>query len=99
MQNSFYKKNRELGQGLTEYAIILSVIAVASIAATAFFGAAIKSKIASIAGAIAGQDIANINESEKNAKSAAEKAQKNSSSVSGNTSIKQNEDVFDNENL
>lgn len=93
------KNKNEIGQGLTEYAVILSLIAVASIAATAFFGGAIKSKIASLAGAIAGQDISKINESEKKANIAAEKAQKNASKVSGNTSIKQNEDIFDSENL
>jgi pilus assembly protein Flp/PilA len=94
------KENQnEKGQGLTEYAVILSLIAVASIAATAFFGGAIKSKIASLAGAIAGQDVSKISDSEKKANSAAEKAQKNASKVSGNTSIKQNEDIFDNENL
>lgn len=70
------KKSHESGQGLTEYAIILSLIAVASIAATAFFGGAMKSKIASLAGAIAGQDSAKIIESEKKATSAADKAQK-----------------------
>ncbi|WP_211363196.1 Flp family type IVb pilin [Fluviispira multicolorata] len=89
----------EKGQGLTEYAIILSLIAVASIAATAFFGGAIKAKIASLAGAIAGQSIDKINASEKNATMAAEKAQKNASEVTGNTSIKKDEDIFDKENL
>ncbi|WP_186645149.1 Flp family type IVb pilin [Fluviispira vulneris] len=89
----------EKGQGLTEYAIILSLIAVASIAATAFFGGAIKAKIAALAGAISGQDIAKINESEKKSKSAADKAQKNASTVTGNTSIKKDEDIFDKETL
>jgi len=93
------KRKSELGQGLTEYAIILSLIAVASIAATAFFGGAMKSKIASLAGAIAGQDTSKISDSEKKANSAADKAQKNASKVTGNTSIKENEDIFNSENL
>ncbi|BBH53489.1 Flp family type IVb pilin [Fluviispira sanaruensis] len=97
MSHIFFKE--EKGQGLTEYAIILSLIAVASIAATAFFGGAIKAKIAALAGAISGQDSKIVNEAEKKANSAAEKAQKNASTVTGNTSIKKDEDIFDKEAL
>ncbi|APJ04076.1 hypothetical protein [Silvanigrella aquatica] len=91
--------SRELGQGLTEYAVILCLIAIASIAATALFGGAIKAKISSLAGAIAGQDSNLVIESEKKATSAAKKALKNASSVTGNTSIKKDEDIFDTETL
>jgi Flp pilus assembly pilin Flp len=97
--NKKNNKNNELGQGLTEYAIILSLIAIAAIASTAFFGAAIKSKIASLAGAIAGQEVSKIMDSEKKAVSAAQKAQKNASKVSGNMSIENNIDIFEEENL
>lgn len=52
----FYRFNlkNESGQGLTEYAVVLSLVAVAAIATTALFGGAIKSKISSIAGAVSG---------------------------------------------
>lgn len=92
-------KHSESGQSLTEYAIILSLVAVATIAATAFFGGAIKGKIASLAGVIAGQDTSKVSDSEKKAKNAAEKAQKNAAKVSGNTSINQDDDIFDSESL
>ncbi|WP_158999579.1 hypothetical protein [Pigmentibacter ruber] len=93
------KNNLESGQSLTEYAIILSLVAVAAVAATAFFGGAIKGKIASLAGVIAGQDVSKVSDSEKKAKNSAEKAQKNAGKVSGNTSINQDEDIFDSESL
>ncbi len=83
MKNS---KNQK-GQSLTEYAVILSLVAVASIAAMALFGGAIKAKIASLAGAIAGQKISEIEKSEGLAKKAAKDANKNASDIKGNTSI------------
>lgn len=65
-------KSNQKGQGLTEYAVILSVVAVAAIAATAFFGSAIKAQIASIGASITG-DIAQ----KKTAQEAASAAVKN----------------------
>ncbi|WGL60196.1 hypothetical protein QEJ31_01080 [Pigmentibacter sp. JX0631] len=93
------KWKSELGQSLTEYAIILSLVAVAAVAATAFFGGAIKGKIASLAGVIAGQDVSKVSDAEKKAKNSAEKAQKNAGKVNGNTSITQDDDIFDSESL
>ncbi len=94
-----FRSNIQKGQGLTEYAILLSLVAVASIAATAFFGGAIKGKIAALSGAIAGQNINKIEAAEQKAQLAAEKAQENASQISGNTTIKVNEDIFDIEKL
>lgn len=87
------------GQGLTEYAIILSLVAVAAIVTTALFGGAIKAKIASLTGAISGQSTSQISNSENQAKSAAKKAQQNAKSVS-NMSINSSSggnsaDIFD----
>ncbi len=79
------------GQGLTEYAVILSLVAVASISSMAFFGAAIKGKVASLSGAIAGQDSAEIKKSEQKAKNAATEAYKSASKTKGNTSISESE--------
>jgi Flp pilus assembly pilin Flp len=59
--------NNEKGQGLTEYAVLLSVVAVASIAVTALFGAALKSKIASLGAAIAGRSSSEVSSFEKQA--------------------------------
>ena len=60
------------GQGLTEYAVILSLVAVASIAGMALFGGAVKGKIASLSGAIAGQKESEVTNSDTKAKNAAE---------------------------
>ena len=54
-RNAGHKKSNQKGQGLTEYAVLLSLVAVAAIATTALFGSAIKAKIASIGGAISGE--------------------------------------------
>ncbi len=44
----------ESGQGMTEYIIIVALIAVAAIATMSFFGGTIKTKFSNIAGRIAG---------------------------------------------
>ncbi len=68
------------GQGLTEYAVVLSLVAVAAIAATAFFGGAVKARIAALAAAVAGdtqQNVTNANNAALNAsRNAAQTAQK-----------------------
>ena len=46
-------KNQK-GQGLTEYAIVLSLVALISIAAMTLFGGAIREKVGSLIGAITG---------------------------------------------
>jgi Flp pilus assembly pilin Flp len=99
MKKSYKKVLCAKGQGLTEYAIILSLVAVAAIVTTALFGGAIKSKIASLTGAISGQSTSQISSSENQAKSAAKKAQQNAKSVTNmsiNTSSGSNSaDIFD----
>lgn len=71
------------GQGLTEYAILLSVVAVASIAVTSLFGATLKSKIASLGAAISGKTSAEVSGFEKQSQSQAEQAKKASEKVDG----------------
>jgi Flp pilus assembly pilin Flp len=76
-------RSRESGQSLTEYAILLSVVAVASIAVTALFGAALKSKIASLGAAIAGKTASEVSVFEKQAQSKADDAREAASEVDG----------------
>jgi Flp pilus assembly pilin Flp len=47
---------RQRGQGMTEYIIIVALIAVAAIGAFTFFGQTIRSQTAGIAKEVAGQD-------------------------------------------
>lgn len=46
---------RQLGQGMTEYIIIVALIAVAAIAAFQFFGQTIRSQTSGIANEVSGQ--------------------------------------------
>jgi len=75
--------DKQAGQSLTEYAILLSVVAVASIAVTALFGAALKSKIASLGAAIAGNSSQEVSEIERQAKDKASAAGKVANEVNG----------------
>jgi len=86
------------GQGLTEYAVVLSLVAIASIASMAFFGGAIKGKVAALSGAIAGQSIADVTAADQKAQKSAKEAAKRASDIKGNTSIT-NKDLFDQQNL
>ena len=92
------KLNDQRGQGLTEYAVILSLVAVASIAGMALFGGAVKGKIASLSGAIAGQKESEITAADNKSKNAAKEAEKRASNVKGNTSIDK-DDIFDTQAL
>lgn len=47
-------KQKQLGQGMTEYIIIVALIAVAAIAVFGAFGKTIRGQMASITGAVAG---------------------------------------------
>lgn len=76
-------KNNEKGQGLTEYAVLLSVVAVASIAVTALFGAALKSKIASLGAAISGRSASEVGAFEKQAQQKSDEAKKAADYVDG----------------
>ena len=53
--NQFTKRSRQLGQGMTEYIIIVALIAVAAIAVYQFFGQTIRSQTSAIANEVAGQ--------------------------------------------
>lgn len=79
------KNNKQSGQGLTEYAVILSMVAVAAIAAMGFFGGAIKGKVASLSAAVSG-DTKSVNSAEKDIGKAVEGAKKSAKSK-GNTKI------------
>lgn len=76
-------KNSQSGQGLTEYAILLSVVAVASIAVTALFGAALKSKIASLSAAISGHSASEVSAFEKQSQQKSDDAKKAANFVDG----------------
>lgn len=77
------KFERQKGQSLTEYAILLSVVAVASITVTALFGATLKSKIASLGAAISGKSATEISGLEKQSQKQAEDAGKAAGEVDG----------------
>lgn len=47
---------KQLGQGMTEYIIIVALIAIAGIAAYGFFGDTLRSQTGAIATELAGQD-------------------------------------------
>jgi Flp pilus assembly pilin Flp len=47
---------RQLGQGMTEYIIIVALIAIAAIAAYSFFGDTLRSQVGGMAQEMAGQD-------------------------------------------
>lgn len=94
MKRKKYQKNMQSGQGLTEYAVVLSLVAVASIACMALFGGAIKGRIASLSAAVAGQSESEVSAADKKSKSAAKEATRKASSVRGNTTVDK-EDVFD----
>lgn len=49
-------KRRRLGQGMTEYIVIVALIAVAAIGVYRYFGSAIRNQVAGMAQEIAGQD-------------------------------------------
>jgi Flp pilus assembly pilin Flp len=97
-KNGGFMYKKESGQGLTEYAVVLSLVAVASIAGMALFGGAIKGKIASLSGAIAGQSESEVSASDKKSKNAAKEAAKRASNVRGNTTIDK-ENIFDSQGL
>lgn len=71
------------GQGLTEYAVVLSLVAVAAIAATAFFGGAVKARIAALASAVAGDTQQNVSSANNTAIKAARNASQASQKVGG----------------
>jgi len=49
-------ENRQRGQGMTEYIIVVALVAVAAIAVYQFFGQVIRSQTAAMARELAGED-------------------------------------------
>ena len=76
-------KPTERGQGLTEYAVLISLVGVACIAAMALFGGALQGRISSLVAAIAGEDRSRIEEGNATARSASEKLRTRSKKVDG----------------
>ena len=75
--------NSQRGQSLTEYAVLVSLIAIATIAVTSFFAGAIKGKIASMSAAISGADTNTIKDADERSKSSATKAANAAKGVGG----------------
>ena len=66
--SKFSAKSSQLGQGITEYIIIVALIAVAAIGVYSFFGQAIRSQMAGMTNEIAG---VNASANQSSAKAAA----------------------------
>ena len=82
------KKVRQLGQGMTEYIVIVALIAVAAIAVYQFFGQTIRSQTAGIAKEVAGQS----------ASTAISNAQTSASSAETEGTTKKGLDKYKNDN-
>ncbi len=52
----FHTPNRQRGQGMTEYLIIVALIAVAAIGVYSYFGKTVREQTAGLAKEVAGQD-------------------------------------------
>jgi Flp pilus assembly pilin Flp len=87
------RNEKEKGQGLTEYAVILSLVAVASIVCMALFGGAVKGKISALTAAVSGQTKAEVQQADSVAKSYAKQADTNAKAAKGNMDM--SEDVVD----
>ena len=81
-------KNDQLGQGMTEYIVIVALIAVAAIAVYQFFGQTIRSQTAGIAKEVAGQS----------ASAAITAAQGTATSAEGEGTKKKGLDAYTNDN-
>lgn len=81
----FFRKQK--GQGMTEYIIIVALIAVAAIAVTQLFGATIRNQVAGIAQEVSGTDgkaaIAQAGTTSEKAATVAKDSTKNSLSTYG----------------
>ena len=77
------EQRRQAGQGLTEYAILVSLVGVACIAAMALFGGALQGRISSLVAAVAGEERSKIEEGNTTARNASEKLRTRSKNISG----------------
>lgn len=73
-------KNKQFGQGMTEYIIIVALIAVAAIAVYQFFGQTIRSQMAGIAQEVAGESA---EDEVKNARAGADAATAEGTKIKG----------------
>ncbi|HJD45163.1 MAG TPA: hypothetical protein H9906_09095 [Candidatus Paenalcaligenes intestinipullorum] len=85
------KIRTQRGQGMTEYIVIVALVAVAAIAVFQFFGQVIRSQTVAIAHEIAGEDGTQYSESAANAaqQSADQAAAKSLGSFTGNAGTAQ----------
>ena len=82
--NGFTGSRRVRGQGMTEYIIIVALIAIAAIAVTSLFGGTIRSQVAGMANEMSGQSAApNIG----TAKAAAQKATNIATTTASKTNL------------
>lgn len=51
-----HKRNKQFGQGMTEYIIIVALIALAAIAVYGMFGTTLRQQVAGMSQSLAGQD-------------------------------------------
>ena len=56
MKHNFKKLTRQLGQGMTEYIIIVALIAIAAIAVYGFFGDTLRGQMGAISQELSGVD-------------------------------------------
>jgi Flp pilus assembly pilin Flp len=81
------RRNNQLGQGMTEYIIIVALIAVSAIAVYSMFGRTLRDQTAGLAMEMSGQDAGdNISTAKTNANTATTKAEtaKNMGTYNGN---------------
>lgn len=70
------RKNKQLGQGMTEYIIIVALIAVSAIGVYSLFGKALRDQTAGLANEMSGQDAQpNIGNAQTNANKASTNAE------------------------
>lgn len=84
MQHNIRLPKRIRGQGMTEYIIIVALIAIAAIAVTSLFGGTIRSQMAGMAQEMSGTSA---NAQIGNAKAAAQKAAQNANDTKDSTNL------------
>lgn len=87
IRNNVVKKKKSLGQGMTEYIIIVALIAIAAIAVFRLFGDTARNQVAGMAMELSGQNGANAQQKAAKSATAAEtdaKAVRNLSNYTGN---------------
>ncbi|MEZ5539501.1 MAG: hypothetical protein R3E63_06015 [Pseudomonadales bacterium] len=80
-------KLKQLGQGMTEYIIIVALIAIAGIAAYSYFGQTMQGAVADVSTELSGQ------QSKDTAKAGAAKAQAEASTAEGMGTFDENQET------